>query len=372
MLSVRLLGDVDLRLGDVPLPPLESARAESLLAYLLLHREAPQSRQRLAFLLWPHSTEPQARTNLRHVLHTLRRALPDAGQFIDVTARTLQWRADAPYRLDVATFEDALARADGEDADSALTALREAIDAYTGDLLAGSYDDWLLEQRERLGQRYLDALERLARLLEERGEPRQAVPYVERLMRHDPLREETYRLLMRLHEACGDRARALRVYHACTAALERELGVEPAAATREVYEALLPDIEEARTSGTQWRMAAGHALVGRTRERTRLTELWRQSERGHAQLVLVTGEPGIGKTRLLEELRASCEHSRSGERGGALVRGRRRARTRRWCRGSAPSGWRHAADDSTRHTSPSSRPCCRNTQKRAASAARTR
>src|SRR6266542_1074634 len=99
VLSVRVLGDVDLRLGDVPLPPLESARAESLLAYLLLHREAPQSRQRLAFLLWPDSTEPQARTNLRHVLHHLRRALPDAEQFIDVTARTLQWRADAPYRL---------------------------------------------------------------------------------------------------------------------------------------------------------------------------------------------------------------------------------------------------------------------------------
>ena len=77
-LTVRLLGELDLRLGDVPLPPLESARAESLLAYLLIHRGAPQPRQRLAFLLWPDSTEQQARTNLRHVLHKLRRALPDA------------------------------------------------------------------------------------------------------------------------------------------------------------------------------------------------------------------------------------------------------------------------------------------------------
>src|SRR5574341_343449 len=69
-LRVRLLGELDLRLGDAPLPRLDSARAESLLAYLLLHREAPQPRQRLAFLLWPDSTEPQARTNLRHLLHT--------------------------------------------------------------------------------------------------------------------------------------------------------------------------------------------------------------------------------------------------------------------------------------------------------------
>ena len=67
------------------MPPLGSARAESLLAYLLLHREAPQPRQRLAFLLWPDSTEPQARTNLRHLLHNLRRALPDPDRFLEVT-----------------------------------------------------------------------------------------------------------------------------------------------------------------------------------------------------------------------------------------------------------------------------------------------
>ena len=64
-LRARLLGPVDLQLDDQPLPPLDSARAESLLAYLLLHRDAPQPRQHLAFLLWPGSTERQAQTNLR-------------------------------------------------------------------------------------------------------------------------------------------------------------------------------------------------------------------------------------------------------------------------------------------------------------------
>src|SRR5215218_3293128 len=113
-LRVRLLGELDLRLGELALPALESARAESLLAYLLLHRDAAQPRQRLAFLLWPDSTEAQARTNLRHVLHTLRRALPHAERFLDVTPRTLRWRGDAPYRLDVAAFEAALGRAGAE------------------------------------------------------------------------------------------------------------------------------------------------------------------------------------------------------------------------------------------------------------------
>lgn len=95
-LRVRLLGELELRTGDVPLPSLDSARAESLLAYLLIHRDAPQSRQRLAFLLWPDSTEPQARTNLRHVLHNLRRTLPDADRYIEITQRSLRWRPEAP------------------------------------------------------------------------------------------------------------------------------------------------------------------------------------------------------------------------------------------------------------------------------------
>src|SRR4051794_41681127 len=113
-LAVRLLGELDLRLGETSLPPLESGRSESLLAYLLLHRDAAQPRQRLAFLLWPDSSEAQARTNLRHVLHKLRRALPDADRFLEVTPRTLGWRSDAPYWLDVASFDVALARAEGE------------------------------------------------------------------------------------------------------------------------------------------------------------------------------------------------------------------------------------------------------------------
>src|ERR687888_2818356 len=113
-LGVRLLGELDLRLGGAALPALESGRAESLLAYLLLHRDAPQPRQRLAFLLWPDSTEGQARTNLRHVLHNPRRALPEPDRFLEVTQRTLRWRAEASFWLDVAAFEGSLARAERE------------------------------------------------------------------------------------------------------------------------------------------------------------------------------------------------------------------------------------------------------------------
>jgi DNA-binding SARP family transcriptional activator len=205
-LRIRLLGELDLRLGEEPLP-LGSARAESLLAYLLLHRDTPQPRQRLAFLLWPDSSESQARTNLRHVLHVLRRTLPDADRFLEVTPRALRWREDAPWWLDVAAFEEAVALA-GRAPDGAgeLPALREAAGLYRGDLLGSGND-------ERLRRDHLQALERLVELLEAREEPAEAIGFAERLLRADPLREATYRSLMRLHDARGDRARALRAYH---------------------------------------------------------------------------------------------------------------------------------------------------------------
>ncbi len=302
---VRLLGGLEIRLHGAALPPLESARAESLLAYLLLHRHVAVLRAQLAFLLWPDSSETQARTNLRHLLHTLRRSVPPVEQLLEVTPRTLQWRPQAEVWLDVAAFESALdlaAASAGED--ERLQALREAVAAYAGDLLAGCYDEWLLAERERLHERHLQALQELTALLERRGELTEAIRHAEQLQRLDPLREETCRALMRLHDARGDRARALRAYHACRAALERELGAEPSPPTRAAYEALLGS-EPPRAAGGET-PAAGAPLVGRAAERTRLLDLWRSADSGRAQLVLVAGEPGIGKTRLVEELRAWC------------------------------------------------------------------
>jgi DNA-binding SARP family transcriptional activator len=309
-LRIRLLGGLDLRQGEVALPPLGSARAESLLALLLLHQDAAQPRQHLAFLLWPDSSEGQARTNLRHLLHVLRRALPAPDRFLEVTPRTLRWRPDAPCWLDVAAFDAALARFEREQG-SGEAALSEAVELYAGDLLQGSYDEWLAEERERLRERYLQALERLVELLEARGDLAAATRRAERLLREDPLREQTYQALMRLHDARGDRARALRVYHACAATLARELGVEPSAATRRAYAALLPAQAEPATADRPGPLGpAGAApLVGRAAQRARLVDLWRRSERGAAQLALVTGEPGAGKTRLVEELRAWCAQS---------------------------------------------------------------
>jgi tetratricopeptide (TPR) repeat protein len=148
--------------------------------------------------------------------------------------------------------------------------------------------------------------------LAEQGDVGPAITYAERLLRLDPLREETCRLLMRLHDGRGDRARALRVYHACAAALGRQLGVQPAPPTRALYESLLPGTA---VSGEE--VEAPSPLVGRSAERTRLIEVWRACEVGRAQFALVSGEAGIGKTRLVEELAAWCA-----QRGAAVAEAR--------------------------------------------------
>jgi DNA-binding SARP family transcriptional activator len=288
----RLLGSIDLRLDERPLGPLESARVESLLAYLLLHRDAPQPRQRLAFHLWPDSTERQAQTNLRKVLHNLRRLVPEADRLIDIGPRTVQWRADASLVLDVEEFERALAEG----------RLEDGIEIYRGELLEGSYDEWLLEDRDRLAGLYLEALERLARGNQQRQRWSEAIRCAERLVGQDPLREESHRLLMQLCQASGDRARAVRAYHVCATTLGRELGIDPSPETRAAYEALIEGpLHEASTAEAA---PASSPFVGRDAEQEQLAAAWRAAAGGRAQLVLVTGEAGVGKTRLLDELRA--------------------------------------------------------------------
>ncbi len=101
--SVRLLGRFALRVhGDDSESEirLDAARAELLVAYLVLHADA-QPRRRLAAALWPDSTEAQAHTNLRKLLHTVRRRLPAADHHLEITPRTVRWRGES----DVAEFE---------------------------------------------------------------------------------------------------------------------------------------------------------------------------------------------------------------------------------------------------------------------------
>jgi predicted ATPase len=311
-LHMHLLGEFLLVAGDTPMTTVTVPRLQSLLAYLVLHRGAPQDRSHLAFLLWPDSTEAQAHTNLRKALHHLRQALPDADRFIRADARSLQWLPTPPnvaWTLDVQDLEAALARAAQAEQAQDTTALRQAlaqvIRLYRGDLLPNCYDEWILPERDRLRQLFLQAAERLIALLEPERDYDAAIKVAQRLLRQEPLHEATYRQLMRFYALRGDRAAALRVYHTCVTVLERELGTEPSAATRQTYEALLQSKTSTETlSGPLAARGTAAPLVGRQAEWQRLQEAWRQASGGRPHMVILTGEAGIGKTRLAEELEA--------------------------------------------------------------------
>ena len=299
-LRVQLLGDFLLTRGDTPIASVNSPRLQSLLAYLILHRDAPQARQHLAFLFWPDTTETNARNNLRQLLFELRHAIPDANRFLDIEGATVQWRADAPFTCDVSDFQRAWANA--ERAQDARTALENAVALYRGDLLPGCYDDSIAPEREQLREQFIRALDKLIAVLEKARDYPAAINHAQQLLRHDPLQETTYRRLMRFYAASGDRASALRTYHTCATVLRRELAVEPSAETHAEYERVLNlDAQPMPPPAT---LPGVSPLVGRQREWMQLQSAWRDAASGRPQLIVLQGEAGIGKTRLAEELLA--------------------------------------------------------------------
>jgi DNA-binding SARP family transcriptional activator len=309
-LHIHLLGDFLLVSGDTPVTTVAVPRLQSLLTYLVLHRSAPQDRSRLAFLLWPDSTEAQAHTNLRKLLYQLRQAFPDAGHFLHADKHSLQWQTtpDDPWTLDVLDFEQALAQAEqakqAQDTNALRQALEQVMHLYRGDLLPSCYDEWILPERDRLRQLFLQAAERLVALLEQERDYDAAIKAAQELLRHDPLHEATYRKLMRLYALRGDRASALRVYHTCVTVLERELAAEPSEATRQAYESLLQSDTSVTPTGPLTSRGTAAPMVGRKEEWQQLQAAWRKAASGHPQMVMLSGEAGIGKTRLAEEMKA--------------------------------------------------------------------
>ncbi len=131
--------------------------------------------------------------------------------------------------------------------------------------------------------------------LENQRDYRAAIPYAQRLVEQDPLREESYRDLMRLYALNGDRAGALRTYHALAATLQRELEIAPSPATQQVYERILK-------MGPLPLPPADPRLIGRDREWAELQAAWQRADEEEPVWVSITGAEGVGKTRLAEEL----------------------------------------------------------------------
>jgi predicted ATPase len=300
---VRLLGAFGVALDGEPVAGIESARIQSLFAYLVLHRDTPHLRQQLAFLFWPDSSEAQARNNLRQVLHTLRQVTPALESVLLIDNRTLRWNPDVSIHLDVAEFKSELALAETakrqNDPGVMLAALEQSVNLYNGDLLPSCYDAWIFPERDTVRQDYRGALRQLIHYMEAQRRDVQAITYARRLVAHDPLDEGAYRDLMRLLLSVPDRAGAARVYQECVTTLQRELGMAPSQETRDIYNALMS--QKASVSDPPLALSESPSLIGRQREWERMREAWREAHVSGPRFLLVTGEAGIGKSRLTEE-----------------------------------------------------------------------
>ncbi|MFM1652237.1 AAA family ATPase [Brevibacillus sp. B_LB10_24] len=274
---------------------ISAGKVRLLLAYLALTPDIPHSRKKIAFDFWPDSTEKQALSNLRKLLHDLRESLPQVNRYLTITPASIQWNHGLPFYSDVSEFEQA---AKGK----TLYELHKAEELYRGELLPGFYEEWLGARREQLAQMYMNVLDSLISHLESRREYPTAISFANKLLAQDKLREETYRTLMRLHALNKDMADVVQLYRQLRRSLQHELGIEPARETTQLLEMLMQNGDE--------RQAAAQSpapLIGRIEEWGHLFRVWKQAADGSSTLLVLKGEAGIGKTRLALEFKQWVE-----------------------------------------------------------------
>src|SRR5215471_13001707 len=167
-MRINLFGTLRISCAGSPVTSVNTNRPYSLIAYLILHGDTPQPRERLAFALWPASSESQARTNLRQLLHHLKRALPAECNSLVTDHYSARWRREVPCAIDVVDFDAAIAEADSARTEKnrarEIKFLTTAPQLYEDDLLPGLYDDWLAPLRDDYRRRNCEVLHRLATL----------------------------------------------------------------------------------------------------------------------------------------------------------------------------------------------------------------
>ena len=312
MLSIRLFGSPGVTSNGAALA-IRRRKSRALL-YLLAAESAPMQREHLLGLLWPTLERTAAQQSLRTTLHGLKQALGES-LIVDEDQLGLSPAVD----VDVRVFEHQLTRPAPD-----LDALRAALDLYQGEFLEGfsvsgapEFDDWLMSRSEQYHRLAVRGLTTLAGLYEGRGDYTTALDALDRSLRLDPLQEDVQRSALRLHYLSGDRAGAIRRYDHLRKLLDDEMGVPPMAETRALYDAILNETPSAAAltpvlppptpPPAHVAPRTAPALLPFTGRAAELHTLAAWMAQQPHKLVLVEGEPGIGKTRLVEEFIAASE-----------------------------------------------------------------
>ena len=284
-LQLNLLGPLHIMLDGVSLA-FRYEKVRALVAYLAAEADRPHTRSELAGLLWSDSPEVDARRNLSQALFQLRQTIGDADQatpWLIVTRDTLQFNTAADQQVDVSEFDRLLVACAAHTHEAIDTCpacaqrLEQAVALYRGDFLQHfqiddslAFEEWTIFKREGLHRRALEALDQLTAYHAQRGAHDEARRYAQRQLDLEPWREEAHRQVMQALAASGQRSAALAQYEVCRKVLLDELGVEPAAETKTLYERLKrAEVRTTRSwaSPTPWPLAnfladASDALSG--------------------------------------------------------------------------------------------------------------
>lgn len=304
-LKIYLLGAPRVEWGERPFA-IQRRNVRGLLYRLAADLELVP-RSSLCMLFWPDIAETVSRRNLTHLITHLRLALPDGKMLLSIEDK---------IGLDAQKIWcDTLAfRGFTHDNPSETKNLRQAVDLYREPFLTGfslpnssEFEQWALLERNSLENLYLNTLESLVdrELIEQHYE--QAIHDTLRYLETDDLAEEMHRKLMVLYATIGDRNAALKQYERCVTALERELGVSPLPNTRAIYQSMLeghaPDLTEPgepKKIKPQRASLQDFPLVGREPIWQNLKDALNRARSGLGSLVFISGEAGIGKTRLMK------------------------------------------------------------------------
>ncbi|HVK25574.1 MAG TPA: BTAD domain-containing putative transcriptional regulator [Actinokineospora sp.] len=319
---IRLIGLIAVEEPGAPPRHLSSAQTQVAFARLVLERATGTERDQLADTVWPDGLPDTWASALRSVVSRVRTfvARDDAELVAQGRRYLLRMPKDSVVDLECAerAVGDAIrAQADGANAEAqkfaaiALSYLREPF-------LPHHEGEWVTGVREHLDGLLSSALETASGAAAALGIDRDAVRFAEEAVRRTPLSESAHRCLMTAHAAGGNRAEALSSYQRLRQVLSEELGIDPSPQTQAAYVDLLggPATHKGKPR-TGSVAAAAVPFSGRRTELATIAESWTQTEAGVGHLVLVTGEPGVGKTRLVTE-----SARRIGRAGGLVVYGR--------------------------------------------------
>jgi DNA-binding SARP family transcriptional activator len=322
-LVISLLGAFRARVGASTIQ-LPTRKTQGLLAYLALYPGERHEREKIQGLLWPEVRARQAQASLRQTLFTLRKSLPGTSAAALLTTPTTVALDASNLRVDVALLERHLG-------DGTRDALEGVASLYAGHLLEAfvvdeaPFDQWIEGERSRLREVALGTLEHLVDLQASAGELDKAIQTALHSLRLDPLRESTHRALMHLYVASGRRGAAVQQYRSLVSALARELGVEPDNQTKRLHDEILcmdsvvaaPALSSSPALLDALARSGPAPLIGRDGETARLHRALDEAWRGAGKLSLLSGDAGVGKTRILEDV---ALHAR--RRGGRILRGR--------------------------------------------------